>query len=102
MGGWTVLLERFALGSIAGVGDEKERSNQRTRVSGPSQGFAARRLQHATSAAEVSQNCNQEAESAEKEGCKLGVLTVGGVDLGKWLVSNGLALDWAQYSRQVR
>jgi endonuclease YncB( thermonuclease family) len=25
--------------------------------------------------------------------------SVGGVDLGEWLVSNGLALDWPQYSR---
>src|ERR1700675_6169 len=25
--------------------------------------------------------------------------SVGGVDLGEWLVRNGLALDWPQYSR---
>ena len=25
--------------------------------------------------------------------------SVGGVDLGEWLVSNGLALDWPQYSK---
>ena len=25
--------------------------------------------------------------------------SVGGVDLGEWLVRNGLALDWPQYSK---
>jgi endonuclease YncB( thermonuclease family) len=25
--------------------------------------------------------------------------SVGGADLGEWLVRNGLALDWPQYSR---
>jgi hypothetical protein len=41
-----------------------------TRVSGPSREFAEKRLQHATAAAEVTRDRNQEAESAEKEGRK--------------------------------
>jgi hypothetical protein len=52
------------------VGDEKERSDQRTRVSGASQEFAEKRLQHAAAAAEVTQDRNQKAESAENEGRK--------------------------------
>jgi hypothetical protein len=55
---------------IAGWGDEKERSDQRTRVSGPSREFAEKHLQHATAAAEVTRDRNQKAESAEKEGRK--------------------------------
>ena len=39
------------------------------RLSGPSQEFAEKRLQqHVTSAAEVTRDRNQKAESAEKEG----------------------------------
>jgi hypothetical protein len=53
---------------IAGWDDENERSDSRTRVSGPSREFAEKRLQHATAAAEVTRDRNQKAESAEKEG----------------------------------
>src|SRR3982074_3804263 len=55
---------------IAEWGDEKERSDQRTRVSGPSREFAEKRLQHATAAAEVTRDRNQTAACAEKEGRK--------------------------------
>ena len=40
----------------------------RTRVSGPSRDFAEKYLQHATTAAEVTRDRNQKAESTEKEG----------------------------------
>jgi endonuclease YncB( thermonuclease family) len=31
--------------------------------------------------------------------CTVATCTVGDTDLGQWLVSNGLALDWPNYSR---
>jgi hypothetical protein len=51
-------------------GDENERSDWRTRVSGQSREFSEKRLQHGTAAAEVTRDRNQKAESAEKEGRK--------------------------------
>src|SRR5258707_11970865 len=37
--------------------------------------------------------------SLDRYGRTVALCSVGGVDLGEWLVSNGLALDWPQYSR---
>ena len=37
--------------------------------------------------------------SLDQYGRTVATCSVGGVDLGEWLVSNGLALDWPQYSR---
>jgi len=37
--------------------------------------------------------------SLDRYGRMVASCSVGGVDLGGWLVSNGLALDWPQYSR---
>jgi hypothetical protein len=51
------------------VGDE-QKSDQRKRISGPSREFAEKQLQHATAAAEVTQDRNQKAESAEKDSLK--------------------------------
>jgi hypothetical protein len=48
--------------------DEVQKWEFRTRVSGPSRDFAEKCLQHATTAAEVTRDRNQKAESAEKEG----------------------------------
>jgi len=50
-----------------GVRDEKAKSDQPPRVSGPSREFAESRP---TAAAEITRNRNQKAESAEKEGRK--------------------------------
>nr|WP_245312755.1 thermonuclease family protein [Bradyrhizobium macuxiense] len=35
----------------------------------------------------------------DQYGRTVATCSVGGVDLGKWLVLNGLALDWPQYSK---
>ena len=48
----------------------KRKDRIRTRVSGSSRDFAGKRLQHTTAAAEVAQDRNQKAESAEKDGGK--------------------------------
>src|ERR1700722_18234615 len=37
--------------------------------------------------------------SLDQYGRTVATCSVGGVDLGEWLVRNGLALDWPQYSR---
>jgi len=37
--------------------------------------------------------------SLDRYGRTLATCSVGGVDLGEWLVRNGLALDWPQYSK---
>src|SRR5258708_16900431 len=37
--------------------------------------------------------------SLDRYGRTVASCSVGGVDLGEWLVINGLALDWPQYSR---
>lgn len=37
--------------------------------------------------------------SADQYGCTVATCVVGNADLGEWLVTNGLALDWPQYSR---
>ena len=37
--------------------------------------------------------------SLDQHGRTAATCSVGGVDLGEWLVRNGLALDWPQYSR---
>lgn len=42
-------------------------------------------------------NCNP--ISLDRYGRTVATCTVGGADLGEWLVRNGLALDWPQYSR---
>ena len=42
-------------------------------------------------------NCNP--ISLDRYGRTLATCTVGGADLGEWLVRNGLALDWPQYSK---
>ena len=35
----------------------------------------------------------------DRYGRTVATCSVGGVDLGEWLVQNGLALDWPQYSK---
>ena len=42
-------------------------------------------------------NCNP--ISLDRYGRTVASCTVGGADLGEWLVRNGLALDWPEYSR---
>jgi endonuclease YncB( thermonuclease family) len=37
--------------------------------------------------------------SEDQYGRSVAICSVGGADLGEWLVSNGLALDWPQYSK---
>jgi endonuclease YncB( thermonuclease family) len=37
--------------------------------------------------------------SEDQYGRSVAICSVGGVDLGEWLVRNGLALDWPQYSK---
>lgn len=37
--------------------------------------------------------------SRDQYGRAVATCSVGGVDLGEWLVRNGLALDWPQYSK---
>ena len=37
--------------------------------------------------------------SLDRYGRTVATCSVGGVDLGEWLVRNGLALDWPQYSK---
>src|SRR6185312_14746632 len=37
--------------------------------------------------------------SEDQYGRSVATCSVGGADLGEWLVRNGLALDWPQYSR---
>jgi endonuclease YncB( thermonuclease family) len=38
--------------------------------------------------------------SLDRYGRTVAACSVGGVDLGDWLVRNGLALDWPQYSKR--
>ena len=38
--------------------------------------------------------------SEDQYGRSVAICSVGGADLGEWLVRNGLALDWPQYSRR--
>ncbi|MGY3531457.1 thermonuclease family protein [Bradyrhizobium sp. USDA 4452] len=38
--------------------------------------------------------------SRDRYGRTVATCTVGGVDLGEWLVRSGLALDWPQYSKR--
>jgi len=42
-------------------------------------------------------NCTPVAE--DRYGRTVATCSVGGADLGEWLVRNGLALDWPQYSK---
>jgi endonuclease YncB( thermonuclease family) len=37
--------------------------------------------------------------SVDQYGRSVATCSVGGTDLGEWLVRNGLALDWSQYSK---
>ena len=37
--------------------------------------------------------------SEDQSGRAVAICSVGGIDLGEWLVRNGLALDWPQYSK---
>jgi endonuclease YncB( thermonuclease family) len=37
--------------------------------------------------------------SLDQYGRTVATCSVGGTDLGEWLVSNGLALDWPKYSK---
>jgi endonuclease YncB( thermonuclease family) len=37
--------------------------------------------------------------SQDQYGRSVAICSVGGADLGEWLVRNGLALDWPQYSK---
>jgi endonuclease YncB( thermonuclease family) len=44
--------------------------------------------------------CEFDFRQAHQHGRTVATCSVGGADLGDWLVRNGLALDWPQYSKR--